>query len=223
MSTVKPVRIDLKMSNVSKTQISNKTLNLLVIPRRDLAIEFANTLMWRGSVPAESLHTAGDVAAWLSANKAVEGAVIDNLVKWFDAHPSQAESFLREAIEIREVIYALLHRLARSSVPVAEDLRRLNDTLSHSAPRVALEHAEDALGWRIAVKPTASGILAPVLWSAADVLVGPDSARIRECANHRCLWLFLDDSKNGSRRWCSMQMCGNRAKARRHYLRQKSE
>jgi predicted RNA-binding Zn ribbon-like protein len=64
---------------------------------------------------------------------------------------------------------------------------------------------------------------APVLWSAADILVGPDSARVRECANNRCLWLFLDDSKNGTRRWCSMQACGNRAKAHRHYLRQREK
>jgi predicted RNA-binding Zn ribbon-like protein len=54
-------------------------------------------------------------------------------------------------------------------------------------------------------------------------LVGPDSERVRECANNRCLWLFLDDSKNGTRRWCSMQACGNRAKAYRHYLRQKEK
>ena len=211
------------MSNAAKTQTSNKTLNLLVIPRRDLAVEFANTLMWRGSVPAETLHTAGDVAAWLSANKAVQMAAIDNLTKWFDAHPAHAASFLRESIEIREVVYGLLHSLAASSIPPTDDLRRLNNALSHSAPRALLEPAEDAFGWRIAVKPTAPGILAPVLWSAADLLVGPDSARLRECANHRCLWLFLDDSKNGSRRWCSMQMCGNRAKAQRHYLRQKGE
>ena len=50
----------------------------------------------------------------------------------------------------------------------------------------------------------------------------PEVARIRHCANAKCLWLFLDDSKNGSRRWCSMQLCGNRAKAHRHYLRGKT-
>jgi predicted RNA-binding Zn ribbon-like protein len=48
-------------------------------------------------------------------------------------------------------------------------------------------------------------------------------ARVRHCANERCLWLFLDDSKSGTRRWCSMSACGNRAKAHRHYARQKAE
>jgi predicted RNA-binding Zn ribbon-like protein len=66
-------------------------------------------------------------------------------------------------------------------------------------------------------------MLAPALWSLADLLTGPDRTHLRECANDRCLWLFLDDSKNGSRRWCSMQSCGNRAKARRHYLRERGK
>jgi predicted RNA-binding Zn ribbon-like protein len=99
----------------------------------------------------------------------------------------------------------------------------LNRELNEAAPRAFLEPAGGAFGWRIEAKPSATGILAPVLWSAADLLVGIDSARLRECANQRCLWLFLDDSKNGSRRWCSMQACGNRAKAHRHYLRQKGD
>ena len=70
---------------------------------------------------------------------------------------------------------------------------------------------------------TAVGLLSPVLWSAADILVSADLKRLRQCANKRCLWLFFDDSKNRTRRWCSMQACGNRAKAQRHYLRQKAQ
>jgi predicted RNA-binding Zn ribbon-like protein len=58
-----------------------------------------------------------------------------------------------------------------------------------------------------------------VLWSAADLLTGARLARIRRCANDRCLYLFVDDSRNGTRRWCSMSMCGNRAKAHRHYVK----
>ena len=67
--------------------------------------------------------------------------------------------------------------------------------------------------------PPAESLLAPVLWSAGDLLTGARRARVRQCANPRCLWLFLDDSKSGNRRWCSMASCGNRAKAHRHYAR----
>jgi predicted RNA-binding Zn ribbon-like protein len=59
--------------------------------------------------------------------------------------------------------------------------------------------------------------LAPVLWSAAELLLNAPHRRIRRCANDRCLWLFVDTSKSGTRRWCDMSSCGNRAKAARHY------
>jgi predicted RNA-binding Zn ribbon-like protein len=197
--------------------------NLVVVPGRDLSIEFANTLAWRGSAPTESLHDIGDVLAWLVSTNAIPASAAAELRKWFEARRTHAARVFRDAIEIRELLYRLLHCVGLASGPASEDLSLLNRALSDAAPRAALERADSTLGWRIAAKPTAAGILAPVLWSAADILVGPDAARVRQCANDRCLWLFLDDSKNGTRRWCSMQSCGNRAKAHRHYLRQKGE
>jgi predicted RNA-binding Zn ribbon-like protein len=78
----------------------------------------------------------------------------------------------------------------------------------------------DRYAWRIArAGPTVPGLLAPVLWSAGDLMTGADHARIRRCANDKCLWLFIDGSKGGTRRWCDMTSCGNRAKAHRHYLK----
>jgi predicted RNA-binding Zn ribbon-like protein len=65
-------------------------------------------------------------------------------------------------------------------------------------------------------------MLAPIAWSAADLLTGPRAQRVRQCADEKgCGWLFIDESRAGTRRWCSMGECGNRAKARRHYLRRK--
>jgi len=208
------------MSTAANSRVSH---NLIVVPRRDLSIEFANTLAWRGSAPTESLHAIGDVLDWLASTNAMPARAVAELHKWFEAHPAHSATVFSDAIEIREALYRLLHRVASASGPASEDLRLLNRALSDAAPRAVIDHADRGLGWRIAAQPSAAGILAPVLWSAADILVGPDSARVRQCANERCLWLFLDDSKNGTRRWCSMQSCGNRAKAHRHYLRQKGK
>jgi predicted RNA-binding Zn ribbon-like protein len=148
---------------------------------------------------------------------------VAGLHQWFDVHPSDAATVFAEVIEFREVLYRLLHVVATGSAPAGEDLRRLNRGLTEAAARTHLELTPRSFGWCIDAKPTAASMLAPVLWSAADILVGPDCARVRQCANQRCLWLFLDDSKNGTRLWCSMQACGNRAKAHRHYLRQKAK
>ena len=197
--------------------------NLVVVPRHDLALEFVNTVAWRGSTPAEGLHNFADVLAWLSSTNAIALVAVADLRKWFDAHPAAAAAVFHEMIEIRETLYRTFHAVASASAAAPDDLRRLNRALDEAAPRAVLDRTNAGFGWRIDLKPAAAAILAPVLWSAADILVGPASARLRECANHRCLWLFLDDSKNGSRRWCSMQACGNRAKAHRHYLRHKDQ
>jgi predicted RNA-binding Zn ribbon-like protein len=60
----------------------------------------------------------------------------------------------------------------------------------------------------------------PIAEAAAELLSSSDHSRIRQCSEPDCRWLFLDHSKNHSRRWCDMSICGNRAKARRFHARQ---
>jgi predicted RNA-binding Zn ribbon-like protein len=64
-------------------------------------------------------------------------------------------------------------------------------------------------------------MLWPIVDAAADLLVRGEPERIKTCGSATCGWLFLDLSRNRSRRWCDMKDCGNRAKARRHYARRK--
>ncbi len=72
--------------------------------------------------------------------------------------------------------------------------------------------------------PALDQVLWPVSWSAAELLTHGPLDRIRECPGQgNCGWLFLDLTKNASRRWCDMRVCGNRAKARRHYTRTRQE
>jgi predicted RNA-binding Zn ribbon-like protein len=195
----------------------------VVVPRPDLSLDFANTLAWRGSEPTESIHSIDELLGWLVSSNATTESAAGELSSWFSTRAAQAATAIGVALELREVIYRLLRSAASKAPPAREDLRRLNSALGDAGSRQILERADGGLGWRVEAKPTAAGILAPVLWSAADILVDADAARVRQCANERCLWLFRDDSKNGTRRWCSMQSCGNRAKAHRHYLRQKAQ
>jgi predicted RNA-binding Zn ribbon-like protein len=60
-------------------------------------------------------------------------------------------------------------------------------------------------------------ILNPLIRSAADLLVSDELKRVKRCGDPACGWLFLDTSRNKSRRWCDMSDCGNRAKASRFY------
>jgi predicted RNA-binding Zn ribbon-like protein len=73
------------------------------------------------------------------------------------------------------------------------------------------------LDWTAGGEP--DRMLWPVARSAVDLMTSADLARVRECDGHDCGWLFLDTSKAGRRRWCSMAICGNRAKSERYRQR----
>jgi predicted RNA-binding Zn ribbon-like protein len=200
-----------------------RTGALVLTPRRDLCLDFANTLAWRGSAPSESLHGLPDLLRWYASSGSLLAGAIEGNGTWAEQHPAQAAAIFRGAIAIRETTYRIFHAAASGSAPADDDLSALNRALKETPARSALQRIGAGFGWRVEKTRlvTAATILAPALWSAGDLLTGPQLARVRECANDKCLWLFLDESKNGTRRWCSMTACGNRAKAHRHYARLK--
>lgn len=180
--------------------------------RPDLCLEFANTRYWRGqATPTETLNAAEDLAAWAAGNVSKE------------ARPLPRREFER-AVEARETIYRVFDAAARGKTPAAADLQSLNELLAASPPRSTLRRERSGFSWDVDMRATtALGQLAPVLWSAGDLLTGAGLGRVKRCANPECGWLFLDDSRAGKRRWCSMLSCGNRAKARRHYHRSREQ
>lgn len=178
--------------------------------RPDLCLDFANTRYWRGqAAPTETLNGPADLAAWTKAPKA----------------PSPKE--FEQAIALRETIYRLFDAQAQGQAQgkaALRDLEALNTALAQAPARKVLKRNRGGYEWDVDARSGAAlALLAPVLWSAGDLLAGPRLDRVRRCANPDCGWLFLDDSRAGKRRWCSMSACGNRAKARRHYHKSKDE
>ena len=203
--------------------MTRASLRSIVLPRPDLCLDFANTLFWRGSTNTEMLHQFSDLLEWCRSSGALPPEVLDELAGWASKDPDSAAEVFHDAIQLRETIYRVFLNMGSDAAPAAEDLHALNDALADAPSRTSVARSGDSFGWRLEIDtPSANILLAAVLWSAGDLIVGSNRARIRHCANDRCLWLFIDDSKNQSRRWCSMAACGNRAKAHRHYLRQKS-
>ena len=175
--------------------------------RPDLCLDFANTRYWRGqAAPTETLNSPADLAAWTKTPKALS--------------PKEFE----QAIALRETIYRLFDAQTQGKTAGARDLEALNTALALAPARTSLKRNRGGYEWDVdARSATARALLAPVLWSAGDLLAGPRLDRVRRCANPECGWLFLDDSRAGKRRWCSMSACGNRAKARRHYHKSKDD
>lgn len=195
----------------------------LAAPAEDLCLAFANTRYWRGrDEPAETLNGFGDLLTWLEKNSGSAPALLASAKHWAAGHDQAAHRAADEAVALREAIYRLFTSVAAGETIADRELAALNAALADAPPRARLIRGGAGFGWAAdAEAPTIPALLAPVLWAAADLLTHAGDRRVRRCANDECLWLFMDHSKGGTRRWCDMNSCGNRAKAKRHYLRSK--
>lgn len=196
------------------------TETLLSTARAGLCLDFANSRYWRGTPePTETLTTFDDVFTWLAAANALDAKTIEALKQnW----PPTAAGYA-ETIQLREALYRIFTAMAAHADPAPADIEIFNRQLTAAPARSQLVKHEGAYLWRANLKPQLPDLLAPILWTAGDMLAEPRRDRIRLCANEKCVWLFLDDSKSGTRRWCDMKACGNRAKAHRHYEKKKKE
>ena len=193
---------------------------VVAAPPLSLCLDFANTRFWRGTAaPTESLPEFDALLRWLGEAGVVDAESAPSLRALGEVDQAAAGRLFDASLDAREVLYRLFSALASESRVDAE-LRSLNALLGAAPARVEVVMAGRQTGWRVPmVAPTVGEVLSPILWSAADLTLAVHRVRLRACANEKCRWLFLDDSKTGTRRWCSMASCGNRAKVQRHFLR----
>jgi predicted RNA-binding Zn ribbon-like protein len=196
-------------------------VRLVPAPREDLCLAFADTRYWRGSEPPiETLQSFADVLAWCETEKSLDRTATAKLQKWGERRKRDAAALFSEVVDAREALYRLFSATALGGTVSGKDVETLNRLLEGTPGRTHVIVAGVGTMWRLPpALPAAASLLAPVLWSAGDLLTGARLTRVRQCVNEKCRWLFLDDSKSSTRRWCSMSSCGNRAKAHRHYLR----
>jgi predicted RNA-binding Zn ribbon-like protein len=139
--------------------------------------------------------------------------------------PDEAAETLEWAIGLREALYRVFTALTTGDRPTAADMSIVNQALADALPHLRLATQPEGIAWEWEEPDAAlEWFLWPVSRSAADLLTSsPDLERVGVCEDDRgCGWLFLDTSKNHSRRYCGYG-CANRAKARRHYARKKRQ
>jgi len=189
---------------------------------RRWCLGFINTMEWHASShPQETLHSYDDLVRWAEG----EGLLSERKARKFlhDAtkQPVEANLALQQAIALRETIYRILVAVInRETLPEA-DLSELNSTLAKMTRGASIIETTDGFAWKWNVNEEAlDSLMWPIALSAAELLVSDDRQRLGQCADDRgCGWIFLDQSKNHSRRWCDIRDCGNRAKQRRHNQR----
>jgi predicted RNA-binding Zn ribbon-like protein len=194
---------------------------LMSAVHENLCLDFANTRSWRGSeTPTERLNHVADLLRWIERTAGVGARDMRSIATWAREHPDEAGALFAQAVAMRETIYRSFSAIADGE-PIGErDFAALKAAIAAAPARAELVRSGGRFAWRVDdLRPATPHLLAPVLWSAGDLLLDAERRRIRRCANEDCLWLFLDESKSGTRRWCDMTACGNRAKAQRHYAK----
>jgi len=189
----------------------------------NLCLDFTNTLDGTRTSPTERLKTYPDLVAWGRQADILSDGEARQLAQLAAGHPRDAARVLTKAVAIRELLYRIFSSVIDGSPTRPEDLATLNAALSPTLDRLRIGARARGFGWAWAPAGDAlDRMLWPVLRSAGDLLVSGELRGVRRCAGETCNWLFLDTSRNHSRRWCDMRSCGNRAKARRHYARKKA-
>lgn len=188
-----------------------------------LCLAFINTLTDRAAAtPVEHLTSYANLLAWSQQAGVIDGQELEHLQALGEEQSEQIVCRLTEAREAREVLFRMFRELAGGQVPSQEDIESFNTLLAATMRHACIVRCAGVFLWEWQAGPDRLGLpLWCVIRDAAALLTSPEAGRVRLCASEDCAWLFLDTSKNRSRRWCDMSSCGNRAKARRHYVRKK--
>lgn len=172
--------------------------------------------------PVELLRKYADLVDFAEQAGLLTISNANDLKLLAERSPDEARAALERAITLREAMYRIFSAVAAGRTPDPADLDLLNASLHQAMSHSRLVPARDGFDW---TWPDDQKSLDRATWplvrSAAELLTSGEVDRVRECAAHDCGWLFFDESRNRSRRWCSMQTCGNRAKVDRFRTRRK--
>lgn len=188
-----------------------------------LCLDFANTVSHR-HLPqrrAEHLDSYADLIAFAQQSKLLPPKLAASLRAHANRDHAGARRAFRRAILLRESLYRAFSAIAAAKHALSADVQQINNfalvALRHR--KLARSNGDYRWEWQSGGSDLLDRILWPIAESAAELLTSDARAAIRECGAPDCEWLFLDHSRNRSRRWCDMKSCGNRQKARRHYQR----
>ena len=188
-----------------------------------LAVDFVNTADSAtpdGPITDDHIADFELLIAWTQRAKMISPSRADRLLRRARRSPTDAQKVHREAIHLRDALYELLRSSATGRSPQRMTLEKLRELERNALRHAQLRWAEDRWAWTWTFGEDPRCVLWPITHSATELLTSAAVRRLKLC--NGCRWLFLDTSKNDSRRWCTMAGCGNRAKARRFAARRRS-
>ena len=192
---------------------------------RDLALDFANTSSGRGTpTHCEHLLRAEHVIAWARHARVLTAADCECVLRKLSRGQRSARKFLTSAVALRDLVYSIAAAIAAKREPEQDLVRRLTRIHGRCIARARLLPMAGGFVWAWdASEAPLEATLGPIALSALTLLTQVEFSRIRQCEGDACGWLFFDTTKNKSRRWCEMEVCGNRARQRRFHARRRAK
>jgi predicted RNA-binding Zn ribbon-like protein len=181
----------------------------------DLSLDFVNTVHDRHEEPVkELLQNYWDLVTWVYFADAINECQKEKLLQKGQENQIKASQVYKDALHLRETFYDLILNLINQGDAFTANIQLINQWLSRAFSNLELAQLNGhfVLDWNTEDFELES-VLWPIIRAFADLVTSEDINRIKQCVN--CGYLFVDNSKNKSRRWCSMEICGNRVKARR--------
>jgi len=187
-------------------------------------LDFLNTMGGhRLTAPREDLTTPEDLVSWGLQSGWLDQERAHPMLVEIQLRPAEARAALARVRAFREALFRVFLAVSEDTQPAPEGLEVFErETRRAWAERRLVRSVEQGWRWSAPESARLDSFIPGLALAASDLLTGPLRQRIRLCeatAMDGCGWLFLDTSKNGTRRWCEMRTCGNKYKARRHYAR----
>jgi predicted RNA-binding Zn ribbon-like protein len=178
----------------------------------DVALDFVNTE--DGDPPVDCLRGYGDLVAWGVLVGLLSTEEGERLTGEADLRPGDAEAAYRDALTLRGALYDVFRAVAEDEAPASRDLEVLRQYECEALSHGKLVQGDKGFRWEWKDRRDLTRMLWPVAHSAAGLLTSGNLDRLKLCAG--CYWVFLDASRNHSRRWCTMGVCGTDEKKRRY-------
>ncbi|HWK47257.1 MAG TPA: CGNR zinc finger domain-containing protein [Stellaceae bacterium] len=183
-------------------------------------LDFSNTAAaWDHPSFHGYLDSYGDLLIWAGRAGLIDETTERLLRQAAEAAPAAAEAALRKGLALRATIQAIFAAVAGRRPAPQPEVMALDQMLVHALPHRGIAVGAERFHWAWRDSASLDRPLWPIVLDAARVLMDADPSRIKQCGGAECGWLFVDTSKNGSRRWCQMEACGSRSKAHSYYHR----
>jgi predicted RNA-binding Zn ribbon-like protein len=198
-----------------------RTLETLELVGGSLCLDFVNTINSRRNPEHDYLMQYSDLVDWAKKLGILSSPQNNQLQKRARQNLHEAENALLAARTLRDLLYRLFSKAAGGFAPHRKDLDIFTVFYGESVSRGQFIKQETHYGTSWSFDEALESVLWPVIHSAGELLLSRDLQQVKECPG--CGWLFLDTSKNQSRRWCNMNTCGARDKMRRYHKRQQAK